>query len=892
MSFRDDSSREGNAQPAWRRYLRFLRADPPGDVNDELAFHLESTIDELVASGMTRDDARAAAHRKFGDLQGIRATLTTLSQERERTMDRRDLLDAVWNDVVFALRQLRKSPAFTLVAMLTLALGIGANTAIFSVVYSVLLQPLPFANGNRIVELGQHGGSDPFCCAPFGNYLTWKHEATGFEAIGATWGSVPMTLTGAGDPTPIAAVRASASYWKAVFAPPVAGRYFTEEEDRPGAANVVILSDALWRDRFSADRGIIGHTITLNGKPFTVVGIAPQDYILTPPAEQLWVPLAPPAARYTDFSDHELHVYGLLEAGVPAAVAVRQLTQIETRLAKQNPNSGYDGGINAASLLTSLSGDHRQTLFTLLGAVGLVLLIACGNIASLLMARANVRRGEIAIRGALGATQRRIMMQLLTESLLLALGGAVLGLAVGAAGMRFLLHSPVPMPRLQNVSLNGPVLAFTLCVAVICAVIFGFAPAIKASRVDLQQTLREGGRDAHGGARDRARRALVIGELCLAQVLLVGAGLLIRSSMLVQSVPAGFDTHDLLVVSLSLPNSRYPEPARQEATWQQIESSVAAIPGVEAVGRSQVAPIYGDGWSWTAFRQGSNGHDAGSVGANMRTVSASYFTALRLPILRGRSFSRADVAGSTPVAIVSLGLAKRLFGNADPIGRQIGNGAVENASWRQIVGVVADMHANGLADVPPLELYMPSTQWINPTTTLLIRGAGDVTTLVPSVKRAVAGIDPLLALSGISTMQEAIDNRQAVPRFTTWLLTLLGVTGLVLAAIGVYGIVAYGVAQRTHEFGVRMALGASVGTVQAMVLKQGVILAAVGIGLGLIVALASAHVLGALMFGVTAHDPITFTVVAGLLLAVALLACVLPARRATRIDPLEALRRS
>ncbi|HEV8497790.1 MAG TPA: ABC transporter permease [Gemmatimonadaceae bacterium] len=876
--------------PAWRRYLRFWRANPGADVEDELRFHLESMVDELVAAGMSPRAAREMARKKFGDIDGISKTLYSLSEQRERRMNRADWFDSIRQDLVYGLRQLRKSPAFTAVAIITLALGIGANSAIFSVVYSVLLRPLPYANADRVFTFAQQNGSGTMCCLPYGNYYAWRREATAFEALGATTGYPPMTLTGQGDPIPVSTVVASADYWKAMFIPPALGRYYTDVDDREGASKVVVLSHAMWQNRFGADRGIIGRSIMLSGRPFTVVAVAAPEYVLLPPAEKIWIPLAAPAWRLTDFKDHELRVYGLLRPGVTIAAAVRQLTQIDTRLARENPHSGYDGGVAPMSVIDFMVGPHRARLYMLLGAVALVLLISCGNIASLLLARANVRRAEMAIRGALGATRGRIVTQLLIESLLLGVGGAVLGLAVATAGTRFLVSSPAGIPRLQDASLNGPVLAFTLVLAVASSILFGLVPAIRVARLDLQRTLRDGGRESRGAAREKLRRALVVGELSVAQILLIGAGLLIRSSIALQSVPAGFDTRNLLAIDLFLPSSRYEQKARQEATFQQIEDAIAAIPGVRLVGRTQVAPIHGFGWDWTAFREGSDGHDDGAVDSDMRSATPDYFNALGLRLLRGRNFTRADVADGPKVAIISRGLAKRLYGDVDPIGRRIGNGNAKDPQWREIVGVVDDMRASGLANDIPRELYMPSTQWTNGVQTFVVRGAVPVLSLVPSIRRAVLSVDPTLALSNVSTIEQSIDDSQAMSRFTTWLLVLLGATGLVLAAVGVYGVVAYVVAQRTHELGVRMALGASGGTVQWMVVRQGVVLVAVGVAVGVLASLVAARALRTMVFGITAHDPTTFVAVAALLALVAVFASYVPARRATRIDPLVALR--
>ncbi len=879
--------------PAWRRYLRFWRANPASDVREELDFHFQSAIDELVASGLTPDRARDAARRTFGDVDGITTTLYTLSEQRERRMQRGEWWQTIKQDVVYGIRQLRKSPGFTATAILTLALGIGANSAIFSVVYSVLLRPLPYDNSPRIVALSQHNGNGGFAYMPFGNYFSWRDESRSFDALGATMGPGRLTLTGAGDPMPLPVLFASADYWKTEFIPPVLGRYFSRDEDRFGAPKVAVLSYALWQSRFNGDHSVLGKTIVLQGQPYEVIGVAPANYILAPPAEMAFVPLAAPPERFRDFGDHELRVYGLLRPGVTMAAAARDLSHIDSRLAKENPHNGYDGVVTATSLDAAILGSSKLLLYTLLGAVALVLLIACGNIANLLIARATVRRAEIAIRGALGATRGRIVAQLLVESLLLAIAGGAAGLLVGVAGMRFLVTNPASLPRLQATSLNFPVVLFTLALSIVCAIVFGLAPALASARLDLQQTLRDGGRESTGTTRSRLRQALIVGELGLASLLLVGAGLLIRTSIVEQSVQSGFDTHNLLAFSMGLPGTTYKTGPQIEAALQQIEDAVRAVPGVAAVARSQVAPIYGFGWNWTAGRPGSNGHDEGATSADMRGINPGFFAGLGVRLLRGRAFTGADVADGPAVAIISRGLAEHLYGKTDPIGKLVSNNVTgTDPHWRQIVGVVDDIHESGPTQEPYPALYMPSTQWVNQQQTFMVRGSVPVLTLVPSIRRAVASVDPLLPLASISTMDHALANTTATTRFMTWLLTLLGFTGLALAAVGVYGVIAYFVTQRTHEFGVRIALGASGAAVQWMVVREALVIGMIGVAVGLGAALYASRFVGGLLYGITSHDPKTFAVAAVVLVVVGLAASYLPARRATRVDPLTALRGS
>ncbi|HEY4131108.1 MAG TPA: ABC transporter permease, partial [Gemmatimonadaceae bacterium] len=847
-----------------------------------------SAVDELIAKGMTRAEAEAAAREQFGDVGSITSTLYTLSEQRERTMARTEWLDAIKQDLAFGFRQLRKSPAFTAIAVLTLALGIGANSAIFSVVYSVVLNPLPFANGDRIVELRQNPNPN----APMGNFLRWERDANAFEAMGATLGARQHALTGFGDPIPIWDVNVSAGYWKVLKAPPVLGRYFNADEDRYNAPHVGVLSYALWQSTFKGDRGVIGRAIMFNGNATTIIGVAPMDYIDAPPAERIWTPLAPAPSGFTDFQDHELTVYGLVKPGIAISNAVAQVRQIDTPLAQEHPHSGYDGTIIAKPLIDSYLGDARSLLYTLLGAVSLVLLIACVNIANLLLARAAVRKPEVAIRSALGATRSRIVAQLLAESLLLALAGGIVGVGIGMIAIRFLVTSPVGIPRLQQTSMNGPVLIFTLVLTLLCALVFGLVPALRASRLDLQQTLRDGGRDAKGTARDTLRGALVIAELSLAQVLLFGAALLIRSAMLLQAVPLGFDTHNLMAFSVNLPGARYQGDGKVEATFHQIDAALAAIPGVKSVARTEVAPVYSRGTNWNAMREGSNGHDEGAHVADMRSATPGYFATLGVRLLRGREFKSTDGGESPRVAIISRTLAKGLFGNSDPIGQRISNGSVDNPSWREIVGVAEDVRGNGPAENGRPTLYMPSTQWVNGGQTFIVRGNVPVAALVPQFRRAIASVDPLLPLLRPMTFDDALQRHLALSRFTMLLLVMLGGTGLVLAIVGVYGVVSYFVTQRTHELGVRVALGAPSGALQWLVVRQGIAFALVGVAIGGTIGLVASRLLRSMVFGITAHDPITFAIVGLTLAMVAVCASYIPARRATRIDPLEALRSS
>jgi putative ABC transport system permease protein len=796
-------------------------------------------------------------------------------------------------DVLFAIRQLRRTPAFTTVALVTLALGIGANTAIFSVVYGVMLQPLPYANAGRILYLQESGTRGPYGVATFGNWNDWRTRSTTFEAIGATWGSAPLTLTGAGDPTPLQTSLASAEFWKAMYIPAVAGRYFTAAEDRAGAPPVVVLSYALWQNRFSGDRSIIGRPITLSGRSYTVVGVASPEYILYPPAEKVWIPLAPSPSRLQDHTDHELAIYGLVRRGVSPARAIAELSRIQASTAAANPGLPVASGVVGQSITDAVVGPQGELLYTLLGAVGFVLLIACANIANLLIARATVRRGEIAIRGALGASRGRIVVQLLTESALLGLAGGVLGIVVALAGVRFLVTSPIALPRLAESTVNLPVLIFTLLLSLACAFVFGLFPALRATRFDLQQSLRDGGRVGIGDVRQPVRSLLIIGEMCLTQVLLVGAMLLVRSTLVVQSTPPGFVANNLLAANVILPSSTYKTPAEREVVFQQLENAIGAIPGIAGVGRTLIAPIHGGGYDCPAFREGTTALDPSAVDANVRTANAQYFQTLGVRLLRGRFFTRADGTDGPPVAIVNHTLARRLFGDSDPVGQRIANCASRDDStrkWHTVVGVVDDVRSRGLTEDPPAELYYPTAQFATSMSAFVIRGKLPVTTLLPAIRRAVSDVDPQLALSKVETMDQAIGDSLALPHFLMWLLVLLAGTGAVLAAVGVYGLVTYFVTQRRRELGIRLALGATERGIQWMLVRQGLILGIAGVVLGSVISLQATRLLGSFVYGVGEHDPLTLIVVSALLAVVTVAASYIPARRVAEVDALEALR--
>ncbi len=874
-----------------RRLWRFWRADPAADADAELAFHIESQIAEYVADGMSPDAAREAAIRRFGDIAAISTTLHRLGHQRERAVRFTERLDRIRQDARFALRQFARHPLFTAAAVVTMALGIGTNTAIFSVTYSVLLRPLPYANGDRLLRLDEHFGSG-YMNVTFGNYGVWKEQATDFQTLAGIWyGS--FTLTGAGTPQRVQAYRVTGNYWKTLYIPPAVGGYFGPAQDQVGAPNVVVLSHAFWNSTFGGDSSIVGRTITLDGEPYTVLGVASPEYALHSSAPAIWVPLRLTERQLQEHADHELTVIGAVRPGVDTATAVAQLTRIEMGLARDYPHSYFDGGIVARPLQSSIVSSSRDLIYLLSGAVGLVLLIACVNVANLLLARGASRRKEVAIRGALGAGRRRVVGQLLVESLILAIAGGGLGVAVATPILHFLVRSgPGSIPRLQDAAINLPVLAFTVGLSVVCGLVFGLVPALRTSKLDLQQALRDGHRGSGGSVRDRLRGGLVVAEIAIALLLLDGAGLLVRNAIQVQRVNPGFNTHNLLLAGVQLPHASYPTDTAVTIAMNRIAETVAAAPGVSSVAMVSLAPIAASGWDCVYYRDTGTGPSS-ALDANTRIATPNFFQTMGIPLLRGRTFTSADIAGAPPVVMINASLARELFGSDDPIGRRLAACTDPTAGtphWLTVVGVTADIRADGLGSPPRNEVYYPFAQWANPSMTVLIRTAVPVATVVPSVRRAIAGIDPTLPLGQTMTMDEIVSRSMASSRFNMTLFLLLGLTGLALAAVGIYGVIAYFVVQRSHEFGVRMALGASGDRVVAMVVRHGLTLGVIGVGIGSIAAVWATQLVRNQLDGVSTRDPVTFIAVAVVLVAVTGLASFIPARRATRVDPLTALR--
>ena len=813
-------------------------------------------------------------------------------------------MQTLWQDIRYALRMLRKSPGFTAVAVLTLALGIGANTAIFSVVNTVLLRPLPFKNSSQLVNLWSR--STLFDFPDLGSSLPdiadVRQQNTVFSHIAAYHWVSEMALTGNGNPQQVVGAQVSAEFFPLLGLHPLFGRLFLPSELKAGQDRVVILSYSLWRQRFGGDPHAIGKSVTLDGKPYAIVGVMPSLPDLNfPTSMDLWTPLVPTTEQLAARGNHDTDAVALLKAGRTLAQAQAELNTISARLLKAYPSAEKTWSLHAESVSADLFGDERTPLFILFGAVGFVLLIACANVGNLFLSRGWARRREFAIRAALGATRVRIIRQLFVESMLLALLGGACGLLLavwGVDALRTLI--PPNTPRIDNLRVDVWVLWFTLGASIVAGILFGLAPALLVSRQDLNATMKEGGAGSQTGAsrprHNPLRQLLVVGEVALALVLVIGATLAVRSFARLLAVNLGFRPDHLLTLQIDTPSAQFAKPQQTAAFVRQAVERVRAIPGVTHVADAPFAPL--SGWEGeTTFEIEGAPKSSGSEGqqAEVNEVTPGYFQTLGIPLLSGREFTDADVAGAPPVCIINDALARKYFGSRNPIGKRIRAGAwdpKEPVVWKEIVGEVAGTRNQDAKSLPKPELYRASFQsthtWSHQT--LIVRTRANPAALVPTIEAQIWSIDKYLPVTQVRTMDQWFAETNAAPRFQTMLLGIFGALGLLLAMVGIYGVISYSVTQRTHEIGIRMALGAQSGQVLGLVLAQGLKLALAGVVIGVIASLALMRLMSSLLFGVSASDPLTFAGASFLLIIVALLACYIPARRATRVDPMVALR--
>jgi putative ABC transport system permease protein len=798
------------------------------------------------------------------------------------------MMDALRHDLRYAVRQLVRSPGFTAVAVLTLGLGIGANTAIFSAVDGVLLRPLPYPDPDRILTIWGHHVSIGRETASLPDFLDWR-QARSFSGM-AAWASTAFTVTGTGEPKVVSGAVVTPNYFRVLGVPIPMGRDFRDEEAR-GAARVVLLSQGYWQRAYGARRDVVGRQITLGGVPYTIVGVGAHGLAL-PTQVDIWAPLRTDTTlgRRSDF----LQVIGRLAPGATPETARAELTTIARRLEAEYPATNAGWGVELIGLQERIAGEIRPALLVFLGAVALVLLIACANVANLMLVRVAARERELTIRTALGASRRRLVRQLLTESALLALAGGVVGLGLAAWGVDALRAvEPGTLPRMQEVGLDARALAFALALSVVTGLIFGTVPAVRALGVDLHGRLAEGGR-ALSGARSaaRTRTALVLAEVALASVLLVGAALLLRSFVGLQQVDPGVAVEGILTARVTLPRSGYDASARQVAFADALLDRARALPGVNSAALGTGAPV-DDGLPYWAFAVDGVDQPAPEVvqDAVVYQTTPEYFHTFGMPLIRGRLFEEADRADRTPVAVVSEGLAQRYWPGRDPVGSRITfDDPSDSAAWMSIVGVVGDVRQGGAVSPAYPQIYVPFAQLPDRSIVVSLRSGGNPLALVAPLKRALAGVDPTLALSQVVTMEQRVASALARPRINALLLAAFAATALVLAALGIYGVIAYTVVQRTRELGIRVALGASAEAVLGMVMRQGMRPVLIGLALGLAAAAIGSRVLRSLLYGVSETDLATYAGVAVFLALVAVAASYLPARRAARSDPVQALR--
>ena len=874
---------------SWVRYFRRGKWDE--ERAREMEAHLAIEAEENLARGMSREEARYAAQRKLGN--------QTLIREEIYKMNSLHFLETLWQDLRYGARMLRRNPGFTAVAVLTLALGIGANTAIFSVVYAVLLKPLPYANSNQLFTVFQVTTKDEKTATGMSylNFKDFREQNHVFSEMTATQ-QHELTLTGLGEPSVVKTAVVTPELFSVFEEKPLAGRTFTSEDGKRGAQAVTILSENLWRGRFGANPQIIGSSVNLDKHAFTIIGIMPVafHFPLLTETDQLWIPLAqdPLFGTWMDRrGGHWLQITGRLKPGVSVSEAMAELTGIGARLAKQYPaeNDGWTSGMMPLQEL--IVGEVKTTLLVLLGAVGLVLLIACTNIANLLLTRATSRAKEMGIRTALGAGRARVIRQLLSETAVLGLLGGIAGIAFAYWGVRTLSALlPPGMPRMNEIRVDNSVLLFALLLSAIASVAFGLAPALFAANTNVQKSLRESGRAGESGSRRRARSFLASGEIALAMVLLVAAGLLLRSFAKLTSVDPGFNVQHVVKADISLPRFQYSTPEQWAAFSSSLLAGVQGEPGLQNSAVAVPMPI-ADGTVNLGFAIAGAPPLSASASqtANYVSVSQEYFRVMGIRLLAGRAFDLHDAMSTPRVSMISATFARKYFPNEDPIGKRLTFGfPPDTPSTREIVGVVGDVRDVSLGQDPGPMMYVPYAQAPFWGANLLVKSTLGPAGVAAGIRREVAKLDKDLPVTDVGEMPEIVDESVAPQRFSTFLLGLFAAMALVLAATGIFGVISYSVSARTHEIGVRVALGASRGAILRMVLRETLLLAIGGLAVGVPCALAASHLLGHMLFGVSANDPATLAAVAIVLASVAALAGYVPARRAMRVDPMVALR--
>ncbi|MEO5894208.1 MAG: ABC transporter permease [Vicinamibacterales bacterium] len=810
-------------------------------------------------------------------------------------------LETLAADLRFGARALRRNPAFAAVAILTLALGIGANAAIFSVVNAVLLRPLPWADPDRAVMIWSKWNAFDKTWVAEGEVVDYRRRSQTLSEI-AAWDEGQINLTGDGEPERIPYALVSSNLFATLGVAPIRGRAFTAQEDLPNGPNLVILGHGLWTRRYSADPAVIGRTIQLNGQPYEVIGVMPPEFVVptdfqNPAPTQLWTPLQIDPAS-TNHGSHGIYAAGRLKPGATVKQAADELhviAQAMTREGLYPVQMQFDTVV--LSLTDEVVGGVRRAVLLLLGAVGFLLLIACANVANLLLARAEARQREIAVRSALGAGAWRVVRQMLTESLVLTAVAATVGLLLAYGAVRYVAWwNPANIPRVSTVALDARVLAFTALVALATSIVFSLAPALRAVRVDLTDSLKDGQTTSGGGARQRFRNALVVVEMALAVILLIAAGLMLRSLWSLQQERLGFEPANVLTMRISLPQASYETPEQVVLFYQRLLERVRAVPGVQVAGAVRSLPLGSTIGDSGLTVEGFVPPPGISAKGDWQIATDGYLEAMGERVIRGRRFSQNDKSDAQLVALINEEMARRYWNGKDPLGRRIRLGGDPSRPWITVVGIVADVRHNGITGVVKEKFYIPHTQWHQSTgnpiraMTLVMKSTGDAIKLVGPLRQEIRAIDANLPVADVRAMEEVVGATLSTPRFTGMLLLVFATLALLLSAIGIYGVLSYVVSRRTREIGIRVAIGAGRAQVLRLVLGQGIKLTLTGVVIGIVVSIWTASLMRGLLHGVKPHDPITFAVLGALLTGVATLASLVPALRATRVDPVVALK--
>ncbi len=874
---------------SWAR-TTLRRSRMESEMDAELLFHVETYAEDLMRGGVSREEAIRRARVEFGAIERVK------EEGREARGVR--LIESAIQDLRYGVRMLRKSPGFAAIAVLTLAIGVGANTAVFSVVYGVLLEPLPYQDSSRLVLLNETTPKVGDVSVSYPNFLDWRSQSRNFSQMAAVHG-VGFNLSGVNQPESIDGEAVSANFLSMLGVHPIIGRDFDASEEKAGTAPVVMLNYSLWQSHFGADPNAVGRTVMLDGHSYTIIGVLPPNFRWPDKTDVLepigvWATANPAATERGERGD--MIVLGRLASPASIAQARSEMQGIAARIAAEYPGSNDEFGVSLHLLREAFVGDMRPAILSLFGAVICVLLIACANVANLLLVRGAGRTREIALRIAFGATRKRIIRQMLTESFVLAFFGGVLGILLAYAGIRAMTSLLPPYILMgATLNLNALVLLFAVLLIGLAAFVFGLAPAARSTKPDLQAQLKEGSAGAGTGtAQNRLRGLFVVAELSLSLILLAGAGLMMKSLHILLSVSPGFQADRVLTMEMDLRTAQYDKDPAIRNFWQRVLDGARAVPGVQSASVGTVVPLTYSHSRADITIEGMPLPKPGNYPhPDVHIVSDGYASTLGIPLIRGRSFTETDNETSPPVAIINNMLARQYFPNDDALGKRLMFGhpsAANPPKWLTIVGVFGDTKLYGLANAARLEVYVPFPQSPTRDMTLAVKSGVDPSALTSALRGEIASIDKDQPISDVSTMSQLMTNSVSTRRYTLILLGLFSSLALVLAAIGIYGVISYSVAQRTRDIGIRMALGATQADVLRDVLGLGVRLTGIGLGIGLAGALLATRVLSSLLYGVHSTDALTFTAVSLVLLTVALIASYIPARRATRVDPIVALR--